>query len=66
MSTASIYLSNPIARTNNYLLDFSLSLEKQSLESDTNTYIKDIITSRIKIIYKLDNAISFASAVQNN
>ena len=66
LSTSSIYLSNPIARTNNYLLDFSLSLEKQSLESDTDTYIKDIITSRIKMIYKLSRAISFASSVQNN
>ena len=42
LSTSSIYLSNPIARSNNYLLDFSLSLEQQSLESDTDTYKKDV------------------------
>ena len=66
LKSSSLTISNPIFRTRNTLLGFSIDAQSQLLNSDQKTFKKDILTTTFNFITKLNNSLIISPSIQNN
>ena len=66
LKTSSLTISNPIFRKKNMVIDLSIKAQNQILESDLETYKKNIITTNFKLNFKFSEKIIFTPSLQNN